>query len=770
MSKATHLLRKASELVREKRYPEAVEVYLQATETDPTDCRAWFGLGVCLYKIGNLDVARIALERAEKMGYAKAAEALSRLKTAEKRRSAEGSGAKPSTAPEQKVSSPGKRPAPTPQRPTQKVELDRFVRIMLIENLQSDRRAITSALEAALRDVEVVAADYGVSTSDTMSGTVHYDVAILDWDTDPDAAAGLIQILKIKRPSLLVICLTEKWNAGTATQILHAGADCHLVKLEGYHQALPLLLGRAFQRDRAVQLLQRGKEGGRQTAEWPDEFDAVDDMLLYVAPDYAIVQANQAAMKGFRKREEQFVGRSYPLVLYGTEEPPESCPFSQTLATGEPTCAEVKNGELNVVYTANVWADLDQSGRVVGAIARLEEKQAASVPEDLLQREQMYRNLAERCSVGLALVDPSGATSYVNRALCTMLDQTAEELVGKPVESIAPPEEHQSLRECLEAALDIGESAGRLSLCGSAGERLPVEARIARFSEGGQTWLALGAVEVGELEEAEEALWAETRRWAGILEDGINRLECGVVVLDSTGTVTWANSLAEDVLGVGDDGLAEKGYLQVVKSLADSGRLLEGDAFLEVLQRVHAAGEAVQEHAVELDGEGGALEYWSSPSGGESPAVARVEHFYFLPEVQLAAPPEGDSLADIAAAVPEMMFTTDAEGRITWCSPGARETAGYTAHRLCGESLAQLAPPQQRAELERLVRDALNGGSPIQRKQVRMARADGQSFWAELTLLRSSNGQSGLHGAVRDITDHRITDAIRAILSGEENV
>ena len=60
-NKATQLLRNASELVREQRYQDAVEIYLQATEADPGDSRAWYGLGVCLYRIGNLDVARIAL-------------------------------------------------------------------------------------------------------------------------------------------------------------------------------------------------------------------------------------------------------------------------------------------------------------------------------------------------------------------------------------------------------------------------------------------------------------------------------------------------------------------------------------------------------------------------------------------------------------------------------------------------------------------------------------------------------------------------------------
>ena len=79
MAKATHLLRRAAGLVRQRNYQDAVEAYLQATEADPQDSRAWFGLGVCLYRVGNLEVSRIALERAQRMGYPRAAEALERV-------------------------------------------------------------------------------------------------------------------------------------------------------------------------------------------------------------------------------------------------------------------------------------------------------------------------------------------------------------------------------------------------------------------------------------------------------------------------------------------------------------------------------------------------------------------------------------------------------------------------------------------------------------------------------------------------------------------
>jgi len=83
MGTATQLLTQAGELVREKRWQDAVEVYLRATEESPSDMRCWCGLGVCLFKVGNLGMARVALQRAQKMGHPRASKALLWLAEAE---------------------------------------------------------------------------------------------------------------------------------------------------------------------------------------------------------------------------------------------------------------------------------------------------------------------------------------------------------------------------------------------------------------------------------------------------------------------------------------------------------------------------------------------------------------------------------------------------------------------------------------------------------------------------------------------------------------
>jgi PAS domain S-box-containing protein len=785
MAKATYLLRKAGELVKEKRYSDAVEVYLQATETDPSDSRAWFGLGVCLYKVDNLDVAHIALERARKMGYPRAEDALARVAAAERRRAAEGKGAKPTIAPAEAEKRAAARPTALkepPPRPTvraeeQKLNLDRYLRVMLIENIETDRKAIIQAVEGTIKDAAVSTVDYGVSTSQTMSSTVHHDVAVLDWDAAPDAAAGLIKILKIKRPTLFVVCLTEKWDPESAVEILEAGADYHLVKEPHFASALPLVMAQWARRDHAVVREQEAKAKEGRAGAWPESLDALGEALVLVDADLTILQANQAAMKQFKKGTDEFIGRPYSRIFYGKEEAPASCPLQHVLEHGEPASGQFRQEELEKDVRMQAWPVFTYAGKVSGAIVLLrEEVGAKGVATMIRTREWLYRNLTEKANAGVAMVGSDGKLEYVNQGLCTMLDQTEPELIGQPVERLAPVQEQEALRECLGAAVDRRESAARIHLQREDGTTFAAELRVASFSTDGGTCLILTVVAAQKAEETELELWTEARKFGVILDEGVEKLECGVIILDADGCVSWANGAAARMFGRDRAALVGSQYMTLANDNLRT-RVEDADRFVGAMARAHEKGEALRDYELRMttDG-GGTFTYWSTPIENGSHGVKRIEHFYPAVElVQAAALPPGEgSLPGIATALPEMLFTADAKGKITWCNPAAPATAGYAVQRLQGMSLADLATTDSRQKLEDLLRRALERNRQTQRAEVLMARDGGQRYWGELTLLFSKEGaeagQQAVQGVLRDITDHRIAQAVRDLVAGERLV
>ncbi len=92
--------------------------------------------------------------------------------------------------------------------------------------------------------------------------------------------------------------------------------------------------------------------------------------------------------------------------------------------------------------------------------------------------------------------------------------------------------------------------------------------------------------------------------------------------------------------------------------------------------------------------------------------------------------------------------------------------AGCSEQNLLGKDLTSLTADETRTVVEGMIREALDLGRRVSGREVLINRPDGARLWAELTLLPTSNGHKGLQGALRDVSDKKMTDAIRAILSG----
>ncbi len=659
MRKAIPLLRKGSELVREKRWREAVEVYLLATEKDASDPRCWFGLGVCLFKVGNFGMARIALERARKMGHAKASRAMSLLEEAQRRSAAEGKGAKAAVAPSRATGPSAARPAVAapPPRPLvrpeeEKIDLGRPIPIMLVEPVEADRQAIKRAIEGTIKNAGVASVPYTVSCANTLSKRVDYYAALLDWDAEPNAATGLTQILKIKRPEMLIICLTENWDPEKGARILETGADYHLVKSPHFASVLPLIIAQWARRDMAVLQQLEAQQAQMPSQRWPSCLDAVGEVMMLVDTDYTVLQANRAAAKLFEKDEADLIGQRYPVVLYGTEQPPESCPLLQVLQLEKPTSSRIYHAQSGKTLRFQGWPIVSDAGRVSAAIALLGE-------------------------------------------------ETAPEWAGEQ---------------------PSGEAAGL----------------------------------------------------ASVLEEGVDRLQCGIAVLDAEGRITWINSLAADLLCADKDSLIGKDYVELLsQNLRD---LMEApEPFIEAVVTAHRTGESLEGHPFRLGDalEGTTLTYWSTPvPAGPSSSVWRIEHYYPSEAAPYVVPPltaDRQPVAQLVEAVGDLLFTTDAEGNITWSCPAAART-GYSEGELRGMPLADLAAPEARDKFHGLLEKTLAAPAGVSREEIAIAHADGKRRWAELTLLpimeEEDEKPRGVQAILRDITDRKMTKAIRDILAG----
>jgi diguanylate cyclase (GGDEF)-like protein/PAS domain S-box-containing protein len=119
----------------------------------------------------------------------------------------------------------------------------------------------------------------------------------------------------------------------------------------------------------------------------------------------------------------------------------------------------------------------------------------------------------------------------------------------------------------------------------------------------------------------------------------------------------------------------------------------------------------------------------------------------------------------LAANLVDLVYATDAAGRITYASPSYREGLGYDPERLIGHDPLSLVHPDDVAAVATLLDTELREGAGHVRTEARLRGADGADHWFEL-IVRPRRGPDGAHlgtqGTLRDVTERKRLEALLA--------
>ena len=77
----------------------------------------------------------------------------------------------------------------------------------------------------------------------------------------------------------------------------------------------------------------------------------------------------------------------------------------------------------------------------------------------LRESEERFRAMAEQAEVGIAMTERDGRTIYVNDRYCAILGLAREQIIGRAIQELTPPEEEDRSDALLERALSSGESS-----------------------------------------------------------------------------------------------------------------------------------------------------------------------------------------------------------------------------------------------------------------------------------------------------------------------
>jgi PAS domain S-box-containing protein len=134
----------------------------------------------------------------------------------------------------------------------------------------------------------------------------------------------------------------------------------------------------------------------------------------------------------------------------------------------------------------------------------------------------------------------------------------AEELIGKVAElsEIFHPDDLKRVQEEMERAVVRGEAGeAQVRLISQEKESLPSALKVVRLD---REHVALELREVGELVELRRRLHEAEARYRYLIEDAIDTLNSGIILLDKNGRVFWANETVGQFFYIDRDELVGK--------------------------------------------------------------------------------------------------------------------------------------------------------------------------------------------------------------------
>lgn len=262
---------------------------------------------------------------------------------------------------------------------------------------------------------------------------------------------------------------------------------------------------------------------------------------------------------------------------------------------------------------------------------------ASSISIGLIRRERaLYRSLERG---GLTTLEEL-FQQISNMALIVSLtgevrktNNRAKEVLGEVVtlEEAFHPDDHRRLREELERAIAHGGVGGlRLRAVTEDRQILPVEVQIVRLD---RDHLALELRDLSELLELERQLHEAEARYRYLIEDAIDTLDSGIILLDKEGRIFWANKTIEKFFYIPRDELIG---LELRRALAPAKPFfVEPGSFERITSRSLPTGRNGR-YTFTLRGRGEEriLELVSIPVETEKYKGGRIDHYIDVTEIK----------------------------------------------------------------------------------------------------------------------------------------
>jgi PAS domain S-box-containing protein len=417
----------------------------------------------------------------------------------------------------------------------------------------------------------------------------------------------------------------------------------------------------------------------------PSVLDAIPGAVYLCDHDGWLVRFNREAAElwgrepSLQEERERFCGSHALFLPDGTPLSHEMCPMAAAVLAGEAT----RNAEVfierpdgsRITALVNISPLKDHTGKTQGAINCFQDISAHRLMEEAVRSKSAdLEDFFENSAIGLHIVSGSGLIQRANKAELALLGYTADEYIGRHI------------AEFHADAPVIGEILHKLS-CGERLERYPARLRAkdgsikhvlitsnSRLVDGEFVNTRCFTTDVTELYEAERARRDSEERLAATYEAAT----IGIAEADSTGRLLRVNDALCQMLGRSRQELLSMTFFDYTH---EGDR--EEDAVLYARQIVGELDSYVlRKRANRPDGTTIYLDIHSSSvrgeSGGFRHGVRVIQDVTAAKQMEDRIQASEQHLRDLLEALPAAVYTTDADGRITFYNKAAIDMSGRT--------------------------------------------------------------------------------------------
>lgn len=392
----------------------------------------------------------------------------------------------------------------------------------------------------------------------------------------------------------------------------------------------------------------------------------------------------------------------------------------------------------------------------------LERKQAE---DELRASEARFHTFVDHASDAFYLHEERGIILDVNRQACESLGYTREELIGMtPFDfdvDVKP-----SFIEQIGAKLDNGELVTfDTRHRRKDGTIFPVEVRIRSFQENGHQFGVSLVRDITDRKQVEEALQNSEKRFRALIENGLDDIS----LLAPDGTLLWESPSIVRNLGYPPDSFVGHNIFELMHP--------DDQEWAQKLYQklVQEAGSREQGtfRLLHFDGTWRWMEAIATNMLNEPSVNAIVINYRDITERKQAEEALRESQAkyqNLVETSHDLIWSVDAEGKITFLNHAAKEIYGYEPEELIGRSFFEIMDPEHYHMDSKEFKGSISDADEFKDLERHVRHRDGRQLIlsSNSIVLRDAEGRvTSVTGSSHDIT---LRKRVEEVLKEERNL